>query len=67
MEEEKAVRDTFLFSPIFEQEADCQNNPFVFEKFELQPIAPNDVPKIRKQGHLLKRKKIKKVIQLSNS
>lgn len=35
MEEEKAVRDTFLFSPIFEQETDCQNNPFVFEKFEL--------------------------------
>jgi hypothetical protein len=61
MDQELNIKGGFIFSPIFEQEEDCQNSPFVFEKFDLVQKLPTDYKDIRKAGNLLKSKKNKKV------
>jgi hypothetical protein len=63
MEKEKGnIKGQFIFSPIFEKEEDCIDNPFVFEKFDLSDKTPKDYPECRKQGLLLRQKKSKKVM-----
>lgn len=59
MDQEKNIKGQFLFSPIFEKEEDCLDNPFVFEKFELATKSPTDYPNVRKASNLLRRKKNK--------
>jgi hypothetical protein len=49
MEKEKGnIKGQFIFSPIFEKEEDCIDNPFVFEKFDLSDKTPKDYPECRK-------------------
>lgn len=55
-------KNAFMFSPIFEREEDCQDNPFVFEKFELADKTPTSYDTVQKAGYLLRMKK-KKVSQ----
>jgi hypothetical protein len=63
MEKEKGgIKNQFIFSPIFEKEEDCIDNPFVFKKFELTSRSPKDsYPLKRMDGLLLRQKKSKKV------
>ena len=58
MEKEKGgIKKEFIFSPIFEKEEDCIDNPFVFEKFDLAVKSPVDgYPDKRMSGLLLKEK-----------
>ncbi len=50
------MRNQFLTSTIFEKEEDCKNNPFVFEKFNLQ-AKKNQYPNQKMDGPLLKKSK----------
>jgi len=58
MEKEKGgIKKEFIFSPIFEKEEDCIDNPFVFEKFDLSNKSPLEgYPEKRMSGLLLKEK-----------
>lgn len=58
MEKEKSgIKKEFIFSNIFEKEEDCTDNPFVFEKFDLQTKSPlDDYPNKHISGLLLKDK-----------
>ena len=57
MESEKNIKGQFMFSPIFESEDDCRDNPFVFEKFDLKTKLPTEYQEIRKAGNLYRLKK----------
>jgi hypothetical protein len=61
---ETNVRGAFLFSPIFEKEEDCRDNPFVFEKFDLTDRGPEDLKSPVMKGFLLRQKKEKGVSNL---
>ena len=55
------VRGQFIFSPIFESEEECKNNPFVLEKFDLKTRSPANYPDLIMAGILLRLKKKKLV------
>lgn len=53
----KIKRNPYSFSPIFETEEDCQNNPFTFSKQNLDTsCGPAQVPFTVIRGNLLKSK-----------
>ena len=55
--EKNGIKKEFIFSPIFEKEEDCIDNPFVFEKFDLAAKSPTDgYPNKKIAGLLLKEK-----------
>ena len=56
----EGIRSQFLFSEIFEREEDIQDNPFVFEKFELG-AKKEAYKRTRIEGTLLKKRKAAKV------
>ena len=54
MVERAEIRNTFIYSPIFETVEEVQTNPFVFKTDALEQRAPKDVPDIRHEGYLLR-------------
>ena len=50
------MRNQFLHSTIFEKEEDCKNNPFLFEKFNLN-MKKDEYPSQKFQGPLFKKSK----------
>lgn len=54
MVEKPEIRNTFIFSPIFETVEEVETNPFVFQMNDLRERAPKDVPNPRMQGYLLR-------------
>ena len=53
MVERAAIRNTFMYSPIFETIEEIETNPFIFRTDNLQERAPKDVPEPHHQGYLL--------------
>jgi len=55
MVERAAIRNTFIYSPIFETVEDLELNPFEFRTDNLQKRSPQEMStEIRHQGYLLR-------------
>jgi hypothetical protein len=54
MKQHAGIKGQFINSSIFETQEECKNNPFLFEKYDLQTKGPTEYDNIKRSGKLLR-------------
>ena len=54
MKQHLGIKGQFIMSTIFETPEECKNNPFIFEKYDLQTKNPTEYPAIKRASNILR-------------